>query len=154
MSNTQLAEHGLSILALPLLRAQEALEEAKRHYVAPDTTVLHCKLARARELYPGGGSGRAREPEGITLDYLAVGPTGRADQWGSEASRGRGGWAGGVRAGSHRRTSGAGRASGLRALSEGLSASAQTALGSWVSFLRFSGKYIYGLVWGLLSGIG
>lgn len=125
MSNTQLAEHGLSILVHPLLRAQEALEEAKRRYVAPDTTVLHCKLARAWELCSGGGSGRAREREGITLDYLAVGPTGHTDQWGSEASRGRGGWAGGVRAGSHRPTSGARRESGLRARSEGLSASAQ-----------------------------
>lgn len=76
---------------LPLLRAQEALEEAKRRYVAPDPTVLHCKLARAWELCSGGGSGRAREREGITLDYLAVGPTGHTDQWGSEASRGRGG---------------------------------------------------------------
>lgn len=68
-----------------------------------------------------GGSGRAREREGIVLDYHGVGTTGRASQWGGEASRGRDGR--GVRAGfrapNFRR---AWRAFRSRALGEGLRA--------------------------------
>lgn len=50
--------------------------------------MLHDGCARARQLCPRVGSGRAPEREGITLDYLTAGTRVCADQWGGEALRG------------------------------------------------------------------